>query len=350
MRRIMILLLLAALLAGCGRREQERQAGTEMLPTAAIWQERSVFAMDTLMQIKVYGGSEHLLDKAQKQIFGLEESLSVTLADSEIAQLNRNGRRRLSGDPLQLLDAALTLCRETDGALDLTIYPVVQAWGFTTGDYRVPSEEELAVLLAAVDYTEVRIEEDGEVVLPAGAQLDLGSVAKGYLGDLLCTLLRTGGAEHAMLNLGGNVQVMGGKPDGSDWSIGIRDPEGTGLLGTVGLQDGAVVTSGGYERYFTDEDGDLWWHIMDPRTGMPARSGLVSVTVLGAQGLVCDALSTALFVMGEEKALAYWRTHGEVELALVTEDERLILTPGLAERFVPAGNLAYALEVADGKT
>ena len=105
MRRIMILLLLAALLAGCGRREQERQAGTEMLPTAAIWQERSVFAMDTLMQIKVYGGTEHLLDKAQKQIFGLEESLSVTLADSEIAQLNRNGRRRLSGDPLQLLDA-----------------------------------------------------------------------------------------------------------------------------------------------------------------------------------------------------------------------------------------------------
>jgi thiamine biosynthesis lipoprotein len=140
---------------------------------------------------------------------------------------------------------------------------------------------------------------------------------------------------------------MGGKPDGSPWRIGIRDPKGDGLLGTVDLRDGAVITSGGYERYFTDEAGDLWWHIMDPKTGMPARRGLISVTVLGDRGLVCDALSTALFVMGEEKALAYWRAHREVELALVTEDGRLILTPGLAAGFTPAGNLAYTMEAAD---
>ena len=349
MKRIAMLLLLAALLAGCGKIQTDQSGETAAPAAAAEWREGSVFAMDTLMQIKIFGGTKSLLDQAQERIIGLEERISVTLWDSEIAQLNRNGRQRLSEDPLRLLEAALALCRETDGALDITVYPVVKAWGFTTGDYRVPAAGELAALLSAVDYTGVRVQEDGEVMLPAGGQLDLGSVAKGYLGDQLISMLRDGGVEHAMLNLGGNIQVMGGKPDGSDWSIGIRDPEREGLLGTVGLQDGAVITSGGYERYFTDEDGNLRWHIMDPGTGMPARNGLISVTVIGDEGLTCDALSTALFVMGEEKALAYWRIHREVELALVTEDGRLVLTPGLSARFNPAGNLSYTMEVADGK-
>ena len=349
MKRITILLLLAVLFAGCGKRQAETPGEAAAPSPAAAWRERSIFAMDTLMQIKIYGGTEALLDRVGVRIAGLEESISVTLADSELSRLNRSGTLRLSPEPRRILEAALSLCRETDGALDITVYPVVKAWGFTTGDYRVPSPQELAALLDAVDYTGVRVQEDGTVILPSEGQLDLGSVAKGYLGDVLCAMLRESGVEHAMLNLGGNIQVMGGKPDGSDWSIGIRDPEGDGLLGTLELHEGAVITSGGYERYFTDEDGNLWWHIMDPRTGMPARSGLVSVTVLGAQGLVCDALSTALFVMGEEGALAYWQAHREVELALVTEDGRLILTPGLAARFTPAGNLAYTLEAADGE-
>ncbi len=347
MKRIIPYLFLAVLLTGCGRRTADIPGGSAAPTDPPEWRERSVFAMDTLMQLRVYGASETLLDRAQEQIITLEESISVTLADSEIAQLNRQGRGCLSPELKELLKEALSLCRETEGALDVTVYPVVRAWGFTTGEYRVPSSEELELLLGAVDYNGVRVREDGEVVLPAGAELDLGSVAKGYLGDLLCALLRDWGVEHAMLNLGGNVQVLGGKPDGSTWRIGIRDPEGDGLLGTVDLRDGAVITSGGYERYFMDEDGNLWWHIMDPKTGMPARNGLISVTVLGDRGLVCDALSTALFVMGEEKALAYWRTHREVELALVTEDGRLVLTPGLAAGFTPAGNLAYDLEAAD---
>lgn len=349
MKRIMSLLLLAALLAGCGKRQTGLPAETKAPPSSTAWHERSIFAMDTLMQIKVFSGTETLLDRVQERIVGLEGRISVTLPDSEIAQLNRNGRQRLSAEPLRLLEAALSLCRETEGALDITVYPAVKAWGFTTGNYRVPSIRELSTLLKAVDFTQVQVREDGEVILPSGGQLDLGGVAKGYLGDLLCAMLRDAGVVHAMLNLGGNIQVMGGKPDGGDWNIGIRDPEGDGLLGTVGLQEGAVITSGGYERHFTDEDGNLWWHIMDPKAGMPARNGLVSVTVLGERGLLCDALSTALFVMGEEKALAYWRAHREVELALVTEDGRLVLTPGLAARFNPAGNLAYTLEVADGE-
>ncbi len=346
MKKLAMLLLLAALLAGCGRMKTKAPEVTET-QAPVEWRERSVFAMDTLMQLRLYGGTEELLDRAQERIFGLEERISVTLPDSEIGKLNREGRACLSPEPLALLDSALSLCRETDGALDITVYPVVKAWGFTTGNYRVPSARERDALLAAVDYSEVQILTDGEVVLPSGAQLDLGAVAKGYLGDLLCALLREGGVEHAILNLGGNVQVMGGKPDGSDWRVGIRDPAGDGLLGTLSLREGAVVTSGGYERCFTDEDGNLWWHIMDPGTGMPARSGLVSVTVVGEKGLVCDALSTALFVMGEEKALAWWRARREAELALVTEDGRLVLTPGLAARFSPAGNLAYTLEAAD---
>lgn len=148
-------------------------------------------------------------------------------------------------------------------------------------------------------------------------------------------------------DLGGNVQTVGKKPDGSDWRVAVQDPNGDGLLGVLTVSDQAVITSGGYERYFIDETGTLWWHIMDPMSGYPARNGLVSVTVVGDEGLYCDALSTALFVMGTEDTVAFWRAHRDFDILLVTEDGELLLTGALAERFSPAEGLAYPIEVLD---
>ena len=143
--------------------------------------------------------------------------------------------------------------------------------------------------------------------------------------------------ESAIFNLGGNVRTAGDKPDGSPWRIGIQTPEAgsSGYLGVLELTGSqAVITSGGYERYF-EEDGQTYWHIMDPDTAAPARSGLTSVTVIGADGTVCDALSTALFVMGPEEAADFWRAHPElgVELILVLEDGTVQITQGLEETF-----------------
>ena len=337
MRRLLLLLLLPTLLCGCAF---PWRSGPELHTSTLL-------AMDTVMELRVYGGSEELLERAEQRIQALEGLLSVTDPDSELYQLNQTGTANLSPDTAALLERGLELCRETEGALDLSIYPVVRAWGFTTGDYRVPEEDELAALLERVDYSQINLTPSDTVSVPEGMELDLGGVAKGYTGDRVVELLREAGVTSALLSLGGNVQTLGTKPDGSDWSVAIRAPEGEGYLGVLSVSDQAVVTSGGYERYFEGEDGTVYWHIMDPATGRPARSGLISVTVVGSEGMYCDALSTALFVMGEEKAVAFWRSHRDFEMLLVTEDGRLLVSAGLTEQFDPEPGYEMAVISCD---
>lgn len=297
--------------------------------------ERTFFAMDTVMTLRLYqGGDGSLLDRAEARVRELEGLWSVTDGASEISTLNHDGSAELSPETAELLGAALDMCRRTDGALDISTYPVLRAWGFTTGEYSVPGGEAIAALLPLVDYGRVALEA-GAAALPPGMEIDLGSVAKGYTGDALAALLKQGGAASALLDLGGNIQAVGSKPDGSPWRVAVRDPAGDGSVGVVEVVDQAVVTSGGYERYF-EEDGVRYWHIIDPATGWPARSGLASVTVVGESGLLCDGLSTALFVMGREGALEHWRQHRDFEAVLVSEDGSVTITAGLEGRFTPA--------------
>lgn len=177
-------------------------------------------------------------------------------------------------------------------------------------------------------------QKENSVIIPDGTQLDFGAVAKGYTGDRVSALMKEEyGVTSALLNLGGNVQAIGRKPDGTPWRIGIRDPYGEDMLGTLEVEDAAVITSGGYERFFAGEDGTIYWHIIDPSTGYPADSGLLSVTVTGQEGTVCDALSTALFVMGADSATAYWKAHAGFDMILVTEQEEIYVTEGIAEQF-----------------
>ncbi len=305
--------------------------------------ERTFFAMDTVMSVKLYaGGDEALLDAAEDRVRELEALWSVTDENSEIYALNRDGAvSGLSPETADLLDTALGLCQRTGGALDISTYPLLRCWGFTTGEYSVPDEETIAALLPLADYTQVR-QEGTYASLAEGMELDLGSVAKGCTGWWLAHLLRENGVTSALLDLGGNIQTVGAKPDGSPWRVAVRDPAGDGALGVVEVVDKAVITSGGYERYF-EEDGVRYWHILDPETGRPAHSGLVSVTVVGDTsaawgdaGAVCDGLSTALFVMGREEAVGFWRGHREewgFELILVEEDGSVTVTAGLEEHF-----------------
>lgn len=297
--------------------------------------ERVFFAMDTVMTLRLYeGGDEALLDQAEGRVKELEGLWSVTDKGSEIYALNRDGGAGLSPDTARLLGGALDLCGRTGGALDISTYPLLRTWGFTTGAYCIPSDETIAALLPLVDYRKVGLD-GARASLPDGVEIDLGSVAKGYTGDALAAYLKENGVTSATLDLGGSIQTVGARPDGSPWRIGIRDPAGEGNLGVVEVTDKAVVTSGGYERYF-EEDGVRYWHILDPKTGAPARSGLVSVTVVGESGLLCDALSTALFVMGLEGAIGHWRTHRDFEAVFQCENGDGYITEGLVGRFTSA--------------
>ena len=290
------------------------------------------FAMDTMMDFTIYGESG-LIDQSESLIASLESLVSVTDANSELYAINQTGSGTLTGKASSLMEQALEICRRTDGALDLSIYPIVRAWGFTNGSYQVPDEAEIQALLPLVDYRKIQYDAaDGDVTLPEGMEIDLGSVAKGYAGQLVAQMLREHGVQSALLNLGGNVQTVGAKPDGSPWQIGIKDPQGEDAMMVLSVEDQAVVTSGGYERYF-EQDGQTYWHIMDPSTGHPADSGLISVTIVGDEGVVCDGLSTALFVMGLEKAADLWAQSGDFEAVFVTASGEVYITEGLRDRF-----------------
>lgn len=296
----------------------------------------SFFAMDTFFNIKVYGtGSDEVLEDCEELVEKLENTLSVTKKDSDIARINRGESVQAGADTVVLVDTALKLCEETEGALDITLYPVLKKWGFTTGEYRIPDMSELQPLLEKVDYSCIELDDaTKEIIVPEGVEIDLGSVAKGYTGDCLLTLLRERGVKSALLDLGGNIQTLGAKPDGSPWKIAVRNPfDASDELGVLEITDKAVITSGGYERYFIGEDGKRYWHILNPSDGYPAESGLVSVTVVGESGVHCDGLSTALFVMGKDRAEEFWRQHRDFEMILVTEDEKLYLTEGLEDSF-----------------
>lgn len=314
------LLSAAFLLTGCsGAPAQEPETAT-------------FFAMDTAMDFTVYGDAA-LLDEAETLIGSLEEQVSVTDEHSDIYAIDHTGSGSLSGNAAELMEQALELCRRTGGALDISVYPIVQAWGFTTGSYQVPDEETIQSLLPLVDYTQIQYDAaTGVVTLPEGMEIDLGSVAKGYAGQLAAQMLREHGVQSALLNLGGNVQTVGTKPDGSPWQIGIKDPQGEDAMMVLSVEDQAVVTSGGYERYF-EQDGQTYWHIMDPFTGHPADSGLLSVTIVGKQGIICDGLSTSLFVMGLEKAADLWAQSGDFEAVFVTASGEVYITEGLQDRF-----------------
>ena len=320
----------AVLLSGCVTRTE---------PSVST----QIFVMDTIMSLELWeGGSQEQLNQAVEQLYQWEDLWSATDEDSEIWAADHSGGEwvTLSGDTVDLLSQALDLCRLTGGALDLTAYSAVKAWGFTTGEYRVPGEEELAALADGIDHTQVELDRDAcRVRLPAGMELDLGAVAKGYAGARLAEQLREQGVTSALLELGGNIQTVGTKPDGSRWRVGIQDPNSQegGYLAIVEVADQAVVTSGDYQRYF-EQDGQTYCHIMDPATAAPADSGVDSVSIVGSDGTVCDALSTALFVMGEEKGAQFWKDHPELdfEAIFVSQDGIIAVTEGLEEHFTLA--------------
>ena len=348
MKRCFILILAAALcLSGCGKQEKEASA--------------QIFAMDTVMEIAAFGPqAKEAVSETESQIQELEKQLSRTLPDSDVSRINRNGTTPTTGiaaGTWALLEAALEYRDATDGAFDITIAPVMDAWGFTGDSFRVPEQSELDALLKYVNSDEIQIQEEPaySVTLGEGQAIDLGGIAKGYTSDLVEQTFRANGVESGKISLGGNVFVLGTKPDGSDWRVGIKDPQNEEALAVIlPLRDAYAITSGGYERYF-EENGKTYHHIIDPATGYPADNGLLSVTVVAkangpdasgaGNGAMCDAFSTALFVMGEEKALDFWRTGGyDFDLVLVTADGRVVVTAGLADRFEEVKDSGYTYE------
>ncbi len=291
-------------------------------------EDTSLFCMDTVMHLRIYADDSSAADALSALLTDLDKTYSVTDPESALFQLNETGSSR---DPrlLALLKEAEALCLRTDGRVDPSVYPVVRLWGFTGDHFRVPDEPEILDALSHTGMEQVGLTEDS-VTLADGAALDLGAFAKGWAGDLCRAYLEERGLS-AILTLGGNIQTVGKKPDGKPWIVGVANPDSPGdYLLTLSLQGShAVVTSGDYQRWF-EQDGVRYCHIFDPETGRPVQNSLRSVTVVCASGVTADGLSTALFVMGFDKAVEFWRQSSDFEAVFIDKAGSVWVTEGLA--------------------
>ena len=318
--------------------------------------------LGTILQISIRdaGYSTTLTDRAFERVAQIERRMSTSEDDydtTELLQVNRAAGEEavsVSEDTFQVLQAALEFSRISDGAFDVTVWPLVKLWGIGSGGASVPPEDEIEAAREAVNYQRLELDADTQsVYLPeSGMGVDVGAIAKGYAADEAARILRDAGVEHALLDFGGNILVIGDKPDGTPWRIGVQRPdaERTRYLGIVTATDKTVVTSGPYERFFVEE-GTRYHHILDADTGFPARNGIEQVTIIAERSIDADALSTATYVMGVESGLALVESLDDVEAVFITEDRLVHMTSGAGEyfelsdeEFSPAGEVASTEE------
>jgi len=332
-------LILIIMLVGCSNENEVNTSKTTSTTTVndTIPASKEFFAMDTYMEVDAYGDNgEKAVAKAEKEVNKLDSILSTGKSTSEISKLNKNKKQVVSADTMSLIKESVKISNETNSAFNPTIYPLMELWGFTTKNYYVPKDNEIKPLLNHMNIDNIKIDESKNEVSfkDSNMKIDLGAIAKGYTSSKIIDIFKENNIKSGMVTLGGNVQVLGKKPDGSLWKVGIQNPIGEDeYLGVLQTSDKAVITSGGYERNFT-KNGKTYHHILDPSNGYPANNGLTSVTIISSDGTLADALSTSLFVMGKDKAIDFYKkSNYNFDFILYTSDNKLIISDGIEDIF-----------------
>ena len=306
-------------------------------------EQKQIFAMDTVMTLTAYGKhASEGLNAAASVINSLQAQLDPELPTSTTYAINHADGANVVVSPqvAKMLSTAKTVYDQSDGALDLSIYPVVKLWGFVDGRYYVPTDIELSAQLVRKGFDEMILTSypatgSYSVSFPSRVEISFASVAKGCAAENAISAMRQAGVESGIISLGGNVQTLGVRPDGKPWTVAIQDPNNpAGWVGTVKVGEMAVVTSGSYQRYF-EFDGNTYHHIINPQTAGPTSNGLLSATIICEDGTMADALSTAMFVLGETRAMNYWRQHGGFEMILINKNNQVTCTKGLIDVFTP---------------
>ncbi|MBO4678238.1 MAG: FAD:protein FMN transferase [Lachnospiraceae bacterium] len=296
----------------------------------------SFFAMDTYMSVKVTGKNpEKAVEAVRDAIMALDSNLSVTNPESLVYRLNADGSCTADDNMIYLLEKSAEARQMSGGAFNICIYPIMKEWGFTGDEFKVPDDATLKTLCEALKTAEVSFSGAGEPVnLSIGTMIDFGGIAKGYASKVAGDILSDKHIKSALINLGGNVYAIGKKADGSLWNVAVNSPDDSHqYLGILSLANKAVITSGGYERFF-EEAGVTYHHIIDPSTGYPANSGAKSVTIVSEDPTLADALSTAIFVMGLDKATDLWRENAKVfDFIFYDDNGNLYITEGVKDVF-----------------
>ncbi|MGF7398918.1 FAD:protein FMN transferase [Thermoanaerobacterium thermosaccharolyticum] len=300
---------------------------------------RTDFMMDTVMQVTAYGkNAKKAVDESMEKLKEIDNRMSSQKSGSDVEKINKNAGKKyvkVNSDTFYVIKTALKYGKISGGNFDITIAPLANLWGIGTNHARVPSESQIKEAMKYINYRDVLLSaKDYEVKLKKqGMAIDLGGIAKGYAADEIENIMKKNGIEHALINLGGSsVYMYGSKPDGSNWNIGIQDPFGDKgkYFAIVSGKDMLIDTSGNYERYFI-QNGKRYHHILNPFTGYPAESGVVSTTIVSTniKSIDADALSTITFILGVEKGMKLIESMPGVDAIFVTPDYKVYATSGL---------------------
>lgn len=297
------------------------------------WQKvtREIYALNTVITLTAYGdNADSAVEAGIREINRLENLFSVTKEQSDIWRINHADSQKVevNSETASLLSKAISAHSLTKGKFDITIFEVSRLWGFTTGEYRVPESDEIKIALASPGIDKIELE-GNFVTAKDGVTIDLGGIAKGYIGDRVAEVMKASGCSCGVISLGGNIRTLGKKPSEEPFLIGIEHPDKSGFFVTLSLGECSVITSGAYQRNFTDEKGNFYHHIIDPESGYPADSLFKSVTVIGNDGALCDALSTAIFIGGAEYAKEIYNSTNEFSFVLLTNDNTLLVSQDL---------------------
>ena len=293
------------------------------------------FVLGTACSVNLYGqGTRELYRKIFDRLQEIENTMSANLEDSDLGRINAAaGLAEVAARPdtIQALKRAVHFAELSGGAFDPTVGPLVKLWGIGSGSGRIPGEDEIAAALSLINWRDILIDEAAGTVFLArpGMELDLGAIAKGYAADEAARMAAEAGVERALVDLGGNILACGAREDGSPWRVGIQNPTGRrgAYIGVAEVRDRTLVTSGVYERFF-ESGGRRYHHILSTRTGYPADTGLLSVTVISGNSMDADALSTTLFALGYEAGRALAESMENTEAVFVFSDRSVRGTSG----------------------
>ena len=310
-----VLIFAVSIMTGCAKKAQPVSKSTVLL--------------DTVTTVTIYdGSSEKIIDGAFELCEDYENLISATIPTSDIGRINaaKGEAVEVSDDTISILKKAIEYSELSDGAFDITIYPVSKLWDFRTGKKEIPDADAIKEALKHVDYHNIEIDGNNVRMKDSEAEIDPGGIGKGYIADKMKEYMMSKGVKSAIINLGGNVLTIGKNPNGNPFKIGIQKPFGEPqeVLTAFEAEDLSIVSSGNYERYFI-KDNKIYHHILDTKTGYPVESGLNGVTVITEESVDGDALSTSCFALGEEKgAELLSKLKGTVKEAIFVDTDNQI--------------------------
>jgi len=301
---------------------------------------KEIYSLGTLNQIKVYGkNAGKVVKESIEKLCEIDNKMSVFKDYSEISKINNQAGIQpqiVSKDTFYVIQKAIKYCSLSKGAFDITIGPIVNLWGIGKEGARIPAINEIKETLKIVNYKNVVIDKKNSSIFLENEKqkIDVGGIAKGYAADEVRNIILKNGIKSALINLGGNILVVGTKEDGTPWNVGIQDPlktRGEFVL-TINVINKSVVTSGNYERYF-EQDGKRYHHIINPSTGYPAESEIISATIISGNSIDCDGLSTGVYIMGIHKAIKLIESIKGVDAIFITKNKEVYVTSGMRENF-----------------